>query len=83
MMKSFGARNYTRAQGYSKSYFPDFVIKDKDNNIFAMEIKVNSGRFGEGHQKEGLLELKQMGLRTGVLRIRLKLTIEKIEWKEL
>jgi len=79
--KFWGKELNRKLRNYDKPYFPDIVVKDKENNIFGMEIKVSSGQLHE-HQKEGLLEFKNMGIKTGILKIKLKLTIEKIEWEE-
>lgn len=78
----WGKELHKKLKGYDKPYFPDIVVKNRNNNIFGMDIKVNSNRLTR-HQKDSLLELKHMGLKTGVLKITLNLTIEKIEWGEL
>ena len=78
--KEFWGEKYDSIKDWGKPYFADLVTK-KDDDICFVEVKSNVGQLAQ-HQKEGLEELKKLGFRVGVLKVRFKIEYEDIEWIE-
>lgn len=63
-----------------KDYPADLIIK-KGNDICFVEVKSNTARLYRV-QKEELKEMKKLGFRVGVLKVKFKIDYYGIEWLE-
>jgi hypothetical protein len=78
--KDFWGDKYDVIKNWDKPYFADLVIK-KDNKICFVEVKSGTGELAL-HQKECLEELKRLGFRVGILKVKFKIEYYGIEWHE-